>query len=107
MDKVLKDYKEYKNYHRISDSDKEHLQELKFFIDGNIDEIKDSTWYDMAGGFMLFCIQINDSTYCIGNDKYDGENDTILYHGLSLKAYNELCDIDYDMGLLLHEELKI
>ena len=108
MKKVLKDYKEYKNYYRIEGSCKKHLKELKDFIGDNINEIKDSTWYDMAGGFMMFCIQINNSTYCIGNEKYDNKNDTIRYENLSLKAFIELEKTDYDMGLLLpDEELKI
>ena len=107
MKKVFKDYEEYKNYHRIADSDEEHLKELWAFIGDNINEIQDSTWFDMAGGFMMFCIQIDDSTYCIGNEKYDDENDTIRYENLSLKAFIELEKTDYDMGLLLHEEFKI
>ena len=56
---------------------------------------------------MLFCVQVGDSTYCIGNDLYDGENDTIIYHNLSLKAYIELEETDYDLDLLLQEEIKI
>tara|TARA_R110002012_G_scaffold75736_1_gene191315 strand:- start:630 stop:953 length:324 start_codon:yes stop_codon:yes gene_type:complete len=107
MKKVLKDYKDYKNYHRITDSDKKHLQELKDFIDNNINNIKDSTWFDMAGGFMMFCVQVDDSTYCIGNDLYDGENDSIRYENLRLRAFIELEKADYDLGLLLHEDLKI
>ena len=80
MKKVLKNYKEYKNYHRISDSDRQHLSELKSFINNNINDIKNSTWFDLAGGFMMFCIQVNNSTYCIGNDKFDEEKKKRLIH---------------------------
>jgi len=107
MEKLIKDYKEYKNYHRIGNPDQEHLKELWTFIGNNINEIEDSTWFDMAGGFMMFTIQLNGSTYCIGNDIFDEENDTTIYHNLSLKAFIELEQTDYDLGLLPHEHTKI
>ena len=108
--KIIKDLKEYKNYHRIGKHDKKHIEDLEIFIIKNIDNIKYSTWYDMAGGFMQFCIEIDNNTYCINNELYDGQNgeyDTIIYHNLTLKAYIELEKTDYDLGLLLQEETKI
>ena len=101
---------EYKNYHRISKHDKKHIESLEIFIIKNIDNITNSTWFDMAGGFMMFCIEIDNNTYCISNELYEGENgeyDTIIYHKLSLKAYIELEKNDYDFGLLLQEEIKL
>ena len=56
---------------------------------------------------MLFCVEIHGSTYCICNDFCDGENNTIIYHDLSLKAYIELEKIDYDLSLLLQEYKRI
>ena len=64
----------------------------------------------MAGGFMMFCIEIDNDTYCISNELYEGyegDYNTIIYHKLSLKAYTELLKTDYDFGLLLHEETKL
>ena len=107
---ILKQLKEYSEYHRFSNNckiDINHLKDIKYFVNNNIENISNCTWYDMAGGFMLFCLELQGSTYCIGNDDFDGINDTIIYYGLSLKAYNELLEIGYDMGLLLHEEVKL
>ena len=107
---INKIYNEYKNYFRFKKackSDKAYLKSLKVFIDGNIKLITNCTWYDMAGGFMLFCIEIQGSTYCICNDFWDDENNTTIYHDLSLKAYIELNEIDYDLSLLLQEYKRI
>ena len=80
---------------------------MKFFIDGNINLITNCTWYDLAGGFMMFCLEINKSTYCLYNEFWDCKNNTTIYHDLTLKAYEELYDNDYDMSLLLQEDIRI
>tara|TARA_R100000808_G_scaffold20335_1_gene44033 strand:- start:784 stop:1149 length:366 start_codon:yes stop_codon:yes gene_type:complete len=112
---ILNTFKTYSNYGRFLNKNGEisckinnqHLKSLKFFIDGNINLITNCTWYDLAGGFMMFCVEINKSTYCISNEFWDGENNTTIYHDLTLKAYIELEKNDYDMGLLLQEDMRI
>lgn len=107
----IKNYRDYKNYFRFgknpSKSNKKHLLDVKTFVFDNIDNIIASTWYDMSGGFMSFCVGINGSTYILCNDKWDDENDVLIYHNLSFKAYIELEKTDYDMDLLLQEETSI
>ena len=107
---ILNKLNEYKKYHRFeSDSkrNKQHLKSLSAFIYDNLEDITSCDWYDMAGGFMLFCVELGGSTYCIGNDFFDDENNTIIYHNLSLKAYIELEQTGYDFSLLLQEHTTI
>ena len=107
---TLKNYNNYIHYFRFQNpsiDDITHLKETKEFIYDNLEDIKNSTWYDLAGGFMSFCVEINGSTYILFNDKWDGENDVLIYHELSLKAYIELEKTGYDMDLLLQEETSI
>ena len=108
--KIIKTLNEYKNYHRIGKHDKKHIEDLEIFIIKNINDIKNCTWYDLAGGFMMFVIEIDNNTYCCFNELYEGyegDYNAIIYHNLSLKAYIELEVIDYDFSLLLQQEIKI
>jgi hypothetical protein len=104
---TLNEYKKYKRFENISDCDKEHIKKISYFIYDNLDGITNCTWFDMAGGFMMFAIEINGSTYCIYNESDLNEDNTTIYHNLSLKAYIELEKISYDMDLLLQEHTTI
>lgn len=106
---ILKQYNEYINYckkYRGCD-DIEHWNGLKKYILDNQENITRATWYDMAGGFMAFLIEINNSnTLVIGNELFDSENNVIEY-GISLKAYEILQDEDFDFDLIPQQSLKI
>ena len=109
LKEILKAYNEYIHYckkYRGCD-DIEHWNGLKAYILDNEEEITNVTWYDMAGGFTAFLIEINNSnTLVIGNDLFDEENNVIEYD-ISLKAYEILQDEDFDFDLIPQQNLKI
>ena len=104
--KVLKAYINYCKKFRGCD-DAEHWNGLKAYILDNAEEITNVTWYDMAGGFTAFLIEINNNnTLVIGNELFDEKNNVIQY-GISLKAYEILQDDDFDFDLIPQQKLKI
>ena len=97
LTKAVQNYIEHSKYVRGLD-DSEHWSGLCAFIEKNQNEITDFTWYDAAGGFMVFYIEMG-STFVIGNDLFDGEHNTIEYD-MSLKSLQALESDNFDLDLL-------
>ena len=104
---ILNKYNEYVEYSKNmrGNKDTEHWHGLKAFILRNHREIKDCTWYDLAGGYTSFNLDVG-NTLSIGNELFDGYNNVVEY-AVSLKAFNILEDEGFDLDLLPHTFSRI